>query len=192
MKMISQYLKRDAENQTAYLDLQNTNYWWNWYGSEVEAHAWYLKLLAAVKPKDTDTRGLVKYLVNNRKHASYWESTRDTAFAIEAIAAFVSAAARYLADHGAPHGSISLLITGDEEGPGLHGTRRLLPAVIADGELLCGGAPRLMLTGARVKVECSQCIQDLRRCQPVVRGRCAAVVASLKQGVHQIPARLIR
>lgn len=53
-----------------------------------------------------------------------------------AIAAFVSAAARYLADHGAPQGSISLLITGDEEGPGLHGTRRLLPAVIADGETI--------------------------------------------------------
>ena len=53
-----------------------------------------------------------------------------------AIAAFVSAAARYLADHGAPQGSISLLITGDEEGPGLHGTRRLLPAIIADGETI--------------------------------------------------------
>ena len=53
-----------------------------------------------------------------------------------AIAAFVSATARYLDDHGRPNGSISLLITGDEEGPGLHGTRRLLPAVIADGEVL--------------------------------------------------------
>ena len=32
-----------------------------------------------------------------------------------AIAAFVSASARYVADHGMPQGSISLLITGDEE-----------------------------------------------------------------------------
>ena len=91
MKMISQFLKRDPENQTAYLELQNSNCWWNWYGSEVEAHAWYLKLLAAVKPNDPDTRGLVKYLVNNRKHATYWESTRDTAYAIEAIAAYFKA-----------------------------------------------------------------------------------------------------
>ncbi len=53
-----------------------------------------------------------------------------------AIAAFVSAVARYVGDHGPPQGSISLLITGDEEGPGLHGTRRLLPAVIADGETI--------------------------------------------------------
>ncbi|NQX01411.1 hypothetical protein HQ447_12195 [bacterium] len=91
MKMISQFLKRDAENQTAYLDIQNSNSWWNWYGSEVEANSWYLKLLAAVKPQDPDTRGLVKYLVNNRKHATYWESTRDTALAIEAIAGYFKA-----------------------------------------------------------------------------------------------------
>jgi succinyl-diaminopimelate desuccinylase len=52
------------------------------------------------------------------------------------IAAFTVAVARFLRDHGPPAGSISLLITGDEEGPGLHGTRRLLPAVIADGEKL--------------------------------------------------------
>jgi alpha-2-macroglobulin len=91
MKMISQFLKHDDENQTAFLELGNKGYWWNWYGSEVEVHAWYLKLLTAVKPHDPDTRGLAKYLVNNRKHASYWESTRDTAFAIEAIARYFKA-----------------------------------------------------------------------------------------------------
>ena len=108
MKMISQYLKRDAGNQTAYLDLQNTNYWWNWYGSEVEAHAWYLKLLAAVKPQDPDTRGLVKYLVNNRKHAAYWESTRDTAFAIEAIATYFKASGE-----DAPEMEVDVLLDGN-------------------------------------------------------------------------------
>ena len=39
------------------------------------------------------------------------------------IAAFVAAAAQHLAD-GPPHGSISLLITGDEEGPAVDGTVR--------------------------------------------------------------------
>ncbi len=107
MKMISQFLKRDAENQTAYLDLQNTNFRWNWYGSEVEVHAWYLKLLAAVKPQDPDTRGLVKYLVNNRKHASYWESTRDTAFAIEAIASYFKASGE-----DAPDTEVDVLLDG--------------------------------------------------------------------------------
>lgn len=107
MRMISQFLKRDPENQSAYLDLQNTNYWWCWYGSEVEAHAWYLKLLAAVKPADADTRGLVKYLVNNRKHATYWESTRDTAYAIEAIAAYFKASGE-----DAPEMEVEVLLDG--------------------------------------------------------------------------------
>ncbi len=53
-----------------------------------------------------------------------------------AIAAFVAATARYLEDHGPPRGSISFLITGDEEGPSIHGTRALLPAIVADGERL--------------------------------------------------------
>ncbi len=107
MKMISQFLKRDAENQTSYLDLQNRSYWWSWYGSEVEAHAWYLKLLAAVKPKDADTRGLVKYLVNNRKHATYWDSTRDTAFAVEAIASYFKASGE-----DAPEMDVEVLLDG--------------------------------------------------------------------------------
>ena len=108
MKMISQFLKRDEENQTTYLDLQNQGYWWNWYGSEVEAHAWYLKLLAAVKPNDPDTRGIVKYLVNNRKHASYWESTRDTAFAIEAIGSYFKASGE-----DAPEMEVEVLMDGN-------------------------------------------------------------------------------
>jgi hypothetical protein len=107
IKMISQFLKRDPENQTAYLELGNSGYWWNWYGSEVEAHAWYLKLLAAVKPQDPDTRGLVKYLVNNRKHATYWRSTRDTAFAIEAIAAYFKASGE-----DAPEMDVEVLLDG--------------------------------------------------------------------------------
>jgi succinyl-diaminopimelate desuccinylase len=42
-----------------------------------------------------------------------------------AIGAFVAATARFLAEHR-PAGSISCLITGDEEGPGINGTRKLL------------------------------------------------------------------
>ena len=42
-----------------------------------------------------------------------------------AIAAFVAAAARVI-DRGSVPGSISLLITGDEEGPAINGTRKML------------------------------------------------------------------
>jgi uncharacterized protein YfaS (alpha-2-macroglobulin family) len=91
METIAQFLKRDDENQTIYLDLKNGSFWWFWYGSDIEANSWYLKLLSVVKPKAAETRGLAKYLVNNRRNASYWKSTRDTAYAIEALAAYLKA-----------------------------------------------------------------------------------------------------
>ena len=50
------------------------------------------------------------------------------------IAAFVAAAAKHLAD-GPPNGSISLLITGDEEGPAIDGTVRVLQWMQANGQI---------------------------------------------------------
>lgn len=91
VRNIMQFLVYDEENQSAHLKLGNGGYWWCWYGSEMEAHAWFLKLLAATQPDTKETRGLVKYLINNRKHATYWNSTRDTAYCIEAIADYLRA-----------------------------------------------------------------------------------------------------
>ena len=52
-----------------------------------------------------------------------------------AIAAFVAATARFVEDHpGSWNGSISLLITGDEEGPAINGTRKLLDWMETRGE----------------------------------------------------------
>ena len=48
------------ENQTAYLRLPADESWWYWYGSEVEANGYYLKLLARREPKGETASGLVK------------------------------------------------------------------------------------------------------------------------------------
>jgi succinyl-diaminopimelate desuccinylase len=54
-----------------------------------------------------------------------------------AIAAFVAAAQRYLDTSGSAfEGSISLLITGDEEGPAINGTRKVLDWLARRGETL--------------------------------------------------------
>ncbi len=50
------------------------------------------------------------------------------------IAAFAAAALRYVEQHGKPKGAISLLITGDEEGPAINGTVKLLEWAAARGE----------------------------------------------------------
>jgi alpha-2-macroglobulin len=91
LQNISQYLVQDDENQTAYLKMPEGNAWWNWYGSDTEAMAYYLKLLSRTDPKGANASRLAKYLINNRKHASYWNSTRDTALCVEAFADFIKA-----------------------------------------------------------------------------------------------------
>ncbi len=91
MQNIGQYLQQDDTNQTAWLKLPEGRSWWYWYESEYEAMAYYLKLLARTDPRGEVSRRLVKYLLNNRKHATYWDSTRDTAIVIEAFAEFLRA-----------------------------------------------------------------------------------------------------
>jgi alpha-2-macroglobulin len=86
---IEQFLVEDEENETAYLDDRSP--WWYWYGSNIESAAIYLKLLSAVEPEGKTASRLVKYLLNNRKHATYWNSTRDTALVIEAFGDYLRA-----------------------------------------------------------------------------------------------------
>lgn len=51
------------------------------------------------------------------------------------IAAWVAAVSQILAQ-GEPEGSLSFLITGDEEGPALHGTKRVVETLMAEGEVI--------------------------------------------------------
>ena len=51
------------------------------------------------------------------------------------IAAWVAAVSRVLSE-GEPRGSLSFLITGDEEGPALHGTKRVVETLMAEGEVI--------------------------------------------------------
>ena len=51
------------------------------------------------------------------------------------IAAWVAAVSRILAEGDVP-GSLSFLITGDEEGPALHGTKKGVEALMAEGEVI--------------------------------------------------------
>ncbi|MEZ6072607.1 MAG: hypothetical protein R3C10_20690 [Pirellulales bacterium] len=91
MRNLDQYVVEDDENQTAYLRMPEGGHWWRWYGNDIEAMAYYLKLLARTDPKGGRASRLVKYLLNNRQHATYWRSTRDTALCIEALADYLRA-----------------------------------------------------------------------------------------------------
>lgn len=91
MENIEQYVVSDDENQTAYLRMPESNAWWYWHGNEIEANAYYLKLLSKTDAKGERASRMVKYLLNNRRHATYWKSTRDTAICVEAFADYLKA-----------------------------------------------------------------------------------------------------
>ena len=98
LRLLSQYRKVDDENQTVWLDLGRVNGWyfWSWYCGEYETQAYYLRLLQRVDKAtlqklgiEDDASRLVKYLLNNRKNATYWNSTRDTALCVEAFTEYL-------------------------------------------------------------------------------------------------------
>ncbi|MHC2071158.1 alpha-2-macroglobulin family protein [Bremerella sp. T1] len=107
---LDQYLVTDQENETAYLKMPADSNWWYWYGDAIEANAYYLKLLAATDADNVTARRLVKYLLNNRKHATYWKSTRDTALCIEAMADYLRAT-----DELNPEMAVEILIDGEKK-----------------------------------------------------------------------------
>ena len=98
LRRLSQYRKVDDENQTVWLELNDVPGWyfWRWHGSEMETQAAYLKLLSRVDAETLrrlgladDAPRLVKFLLNNRKHATYWNSTRDSAVCVEAFVEYL-------------------------------------------------------------------------------------------------------
>lgn len=107
LQNLEQYYVEDLENETAYLKLPEGRHWWNWYGSDIEANAYYLKLVSRTEPQGVRGPRLVKYLLNNRKHSTYWNSTRDTALCIEAMSEFLQAS-----EEDQPELTLEVLVNG--------------------------------------------------------------------------------
>ena len=136
VRILRQRIVRDPENQTARLELGNGDCWWLWYGSDTEAQAAALRLLARADPRSPDAAGLARSLMLDRVHATHWKSTRDTALVLEALLEFERAvgapgavgggpvALRVLLD-GRPldtpdGGSFALRVGADRLAPGEH------------------------------------------------------------------------
>jgi len=137
IRNIDQFLQQDDENQTAWLQLPESTRWWRWYGNEVEANAIYLKLLALTDPKGVRASRLVKYLLNNRRHATYWNSTRDTALCIESLAEYMDRSGE-----STPDVTIDVLIDGKVAKSVKVDAANLFSfdnAVVIEGDALSGG-----------------------------------------------------
>jgi alpha-2-macroglobulin len=89
LENINQFFVEDKENQTAYLRIPAGYWWWSWYGRDIDTQAEYLKLLAKVDPRGKRAAWLAKYILINRKHATYWTSVVDTGLCVEALCEFI-------------------------------------------------------------------------------------------------------
>jgi succinyl-diaminopimelate desuccinylase len=97
------------------------------------------------------------------------------------VAAFVAAVSAYLAAHGQPaHGSISLIITADEEGPAINGTQALLRWMDAHGH-----RPDACLVGEPTSVQTNGDMMKVGR-RGSANGR---LVVSGRQGHTAYPQR---
>lgn len=90
LRNLRQFVKQDDENQTAWLDLPGKG-WWFWWHDPIETQAAFLRLLCKVETKGDLSSRLAKHLLNNRRNGHYWNSTRDTAAVVEALADYVKA-----------------------------------------------------------------------------------------------------
>src|SRR5690606_4051681 len=96
-----------------------------------------LRLLAATDPQSEIASRMVKYLLNNRTHATYWNSTRDTGLMVEAFADFLQATGE-----SEPDVSIEVWIDGQQRRQ-VHVTKDNLfsfenPLVLAGEDLAAG------------------------------------------------------
>ena len=64
-------------------------YSWVWYSDTVEKHAFLLRTLQELRPKDKKIPGMVQWLLFNRK-GTVWKSTRASAAAVYALLDFLS------------------------------------------------------------------------------------------------------
>ncbi len=109
LRNVRQFLKQDDENQTAWLELPQGG-WWYWWDDAIETQAAFLRLLVTAEPKGETAARLAKYLLNNRRNGTYWNSTKDTAAVIESLAEFMKASGE-----SKPQQTVELLVDGKSQ-----------------------------------------------------------------------------
>jgi len=107
LRNIEQYLEQDEENQTAWLRVRREGMWWGRYSNSGEANAWCLRFLAGLESKRSLASRVAKYLLIQRKNATFWSSTRDTALCVEALADYVRASGE-----ARPQGTLEIRLDG--------------------------------------------------------------------------------
>ena len=87
-EVLDMALDESREDKIAGVYWAPEKYSWIWYSDSVEKHAFFLKLLSDFRPEDKRIKGMVQWLLLNKKGNS-WKSTRASAAAIYSILNFM-------------------------------------------------------------------------------------------------------
>lgn len=87
LRNLESVVQVDRANGTAHWE-ETSRRCWHWYDNATETNAAILQAYLAIQPNSEMPALLVKWLVNNRR-ATIWNSTRETALTIYALAEYV-------------------------------------------------------------------------------------------------------
>ncbi|CAN5770329.1 hypothetical protein BH11VER1_BH11VER1_10450 [soil metagenome] len=85
---LKQRVKHDAATHTAWIDVTSNG---TWNTDFIETQAMLLRMLVAMEPGSELTAEVARLIISRRSQGRFWNSTRDTAACIEALAVFASA-----------------------------------------------------------------------------------------------------
>ena len=77
--------KTDTDTKTSWAPEDRA---WLWYNDTIETHAFALRTLAELAPRDPRREGLVQWLFLHKK-LNHWSSTRSTAEVLYALAHYL-------------------------------------------------------------------------------------------------------
>ncbi|MBI3096887.1 MAG: hypothetical protein HYY93_01375 [Planctomycetes bacterium] len=86
---LEDFVKVDAAAGTAHWGREGGG-WWYWYNDDIETNATILRAYLEVQPANPHVAPLARWLLNNRRGLR-WKSTKDTAFAVNALCEYVKA-----------------------------------------------------------------------------------------------------
>jgi alpha-2-macroglobulin len=88
----------DPKSGTATAASEDRREWWHWYNSDIETNAWVLRAIVAIDPKHPLAPKIANWLAAHRRHGEYWDSTRDTALAVQALSDYLRATYKTMAE----------------------------------------------------------------------------------------------
>jgi uncharacterized protein YfaS (alpha-2-macroglobulin family) len=90
LQLLGRLVQRNADDDTAFVPAPGRDLW-HGRSQEIETNAWALRAILRIDGPTELASSLARWLVLHRRNGTFWESTRDSALAVVALADYVLA-----------------------------------------------------------------------------------------------------